>query len=911
MTIHEIPQESVRRLGSTQVITDPITVIKELVENALDAKATSVIVEASADLLSHIQVKDNGGGIDPADRPLMAKPHCTSKISTFDDLLDVATLGFRGEALASLATVSGGLTITTRVKNESIAVACEIARDGSLKTISPVSAPIGCAVKVTNLFANFPVRKAALEKSSAKHLAQIRPLLLSYYLTHPQTRFQFKCVAGSQANQGKKKIDAKYDVIFAASSSKEQAVLKAFGAEPSRHGQWVNHGAKGDIQVEAFVVKPNADTAPASKKGVCIAYKNRPLSITRAQGLAHSIYSAYRKQIKAVFSARSVDTPTEPFLFLNILSGVGKADVNIEPAKDDVLFESNEQVMACIEECFESIYGNAKRADDGVGQAGAHGDAVSEAGRHFSSEVTEDSAVPSEVAPRGIPIRTHASATIPTSTSKNNRLSSSPPIKISSSAALAASHLVSQQPAVNDDSDNEDDDVDASCRQLQRENDTQEPEQGDEEAASPRPSPPPPPRGEQQYEQRLDSDWSFSMYGSGIDVDEDDFVDIEESLRESRKEAAREECIQQDVSIANPWTMSKMNARVSRSQTQSSNPTTMVPLLAASGSESRHPQQNTEAQSPRAGPPSVAPIINTPTPGAPVARMLASSSPLYPKPVRDSNRAPPNTRPQDQRRLSAEVLPPPARSERPRNSTRKSTGPMDSWVSSGQNRDRETESAEESEDAASPPKILFGKPDLRMSNTSGDGGRGIFPSASSRMRDQQNRSILSTDDPEDDEISFSEDEEPIPNRRNRPQKAAHTRPLNHHGRPEPIRLSLDQNFFNKPSREPTKSMTPARPDKSEAHTVVHKSKFLVTKLPAIDLRRLRFRSRLVQDDLYDDDYDSRKADITEAEMRKVFFAFLKQRIANIDHDDPDLQRLQQGIVDEKSFNVKFRNLADS
>ncbi|KAJ6262754.1 hypothetical protein Dda_1311 [Drechslerella dactyloides] len=884
MTIHEISQESIRRLGATQVITDPITVIKELVENALDAQATSVIVEASSDLVSHIQVKDNGGGIDPADRPLMAKPHCTSKISTFDDLLDVATLGFRGEALASLAAVSGGLTITTRVKDEAIAVACEISRDGSLKTISPVSAPVGCAVKVKNLFANFPVRKAALEKGAARQLAQIRPLLLSYYLTHPATRFQFKCVAGSQANQGKKKIDAKYDVIFAASTTKEQAVVKSFGAEPCRYGQWVRHGADDDgIQVEAFLVKPDADAAAVSKKGVCIAYKNRPLSITRARGLAHSIYSAYKRQIKAVFAVRSTGPPTEPFLFLNILSGAGKADVNIEPAKDDVLFESNEKVMSCIEGCFERVYGGNKVVDSA--------EPVTEMSRHFSSEVTEDSAVPSEMVPYQASKQMVASVTI-SPARRDQRLSSSPPIKISSSAANAANCIVQQQPdadSVEAQEDDDNDDDDESCLQLQRENDTPEPEPMDDEV---------PPT---QREQPRDSDWSFSMYGSGID-DDDDFVDIEETLRESEKnQIARDESIRGDASIANPWTMSKMNARVSHAQTgvPRSIPRATVTVRTASELDSRHSQQ----QSPRATPPSTAPVIEVPTPSAPVAKMSASGSPWY---QIDINRSSPNTRVRNQpspRRLSDDALPTPPRSERPRKPTRKSTGPMDSWISGRQTQEAEYEEQDNEDGSASPPKIFFGKPDLRMSSTQGDGGRGIFPSASDRMRNRQNLSNAPTagpDDDDNDDISFSEDEELM---------AALTR----RRRLEPIRISLDQDFFKKPSsKEPTKPTPPVRPRNPEAHTVMRKSKFLVTKVPRIDLQRLQFRTRLVQDDLYIDDYDSRNAPVSEPEMRKVFFGFLGRYIASGEYsDDAELEQLQRDIVDGRISNVKFRNLADT
>jgi len=117
------------------VITTPLTVFKELIENALDAKATAVSLESAPDLLSYFVVKDNGTGIPHDDRPLMAAPHCTSKIQNYEDISEVATLGFRGEALASLAAISGNLTIATRTEKESVGVACDIGKDGKISRL--------------------------------------------------------------------------------------------------------------------------------------------------------------------------------------------------------------------------------------------------------------------------------------------------------------------------------------------------------------------------------------------------------------------------------------------------------------------------------------------------------------------------------------------------------------------------------------------------------------------------------------------------------------------------------------------------------------------------------------------------------------------------------------------------------
>ena len=125
----------VRHIGSSQFLTDTSSVIKELIDNALDARASSIAIELSSDTVKSVQVRDNGHGIAPEDRHLVARRHCTSKIRDLDDLKKIAgtSLGFRGEALANMAATSRSMVITTRTEGEQGAVKLEIGKDGEVQ----------------------------------------------------------------------------------------------------------------------------------------------------------------------------------------------------------------------------------------------------------------------------------------------------------------------------------------------------------------------------------------------------------------------------------------------------------------------------------------------------------------------------------------------------------------------------------------------------------------------------------------------------------------------------------------------------------------------------------------------------------------------------------------------------------
>ena len=134
MPIAALPTTTVSAIGSCQVLSDSCSLVKELVDNALDAHATSIAIEISSNALDIIQVKDNGSGISPEDFDMICRPNCTSKITTLEDLrkLGGKSLGFRGQALASAVEMSGGLRLTTKTDKEIVAKAVEFGRSGEI-----------------------------------------------------------------------------------------------------------------------------------------------------------------------------------------------------------------------------------------------------------------------------------------------------------------------------------------------------------------------------------------------------------------------------------------------------------------------------------------------------------------------------------------------------------------------------------------------------------------------------------------------------------------------------------------------------------------------------------------------------------------------------------------------------------
>ncbi|RKO90428.1 histidine kinase-like ATPase [Blyttiomyces helicus] len=179
--IRSLPQDTKRRLSSAQVAVTADNVVKELVENSGTTSSTQfridvVVRNAGLDFLS---VRDNGSGVSVVDAPEMMKQHTTSKLRSYEDLAHVQSYGFRGEALHSIADISGAVTVTTRTRNEMAARVYKFDRVGKIVSEGTISMSEGTFIKVEKLFSNVAVRReiAATAKAVAKMEKRIRELV--------------------------------------------------------------------------------------------------------------------------------------------------------------------------------------------------------------------------------------------------------------------------------------------------------------------------------------------------------------------------------------------------------------------------------------------------------------------------------------------------------------------------------------------------------------------------------------------------------------------------------------------------------------------------------------------------------------------------------------------------------------
>ncbi|GBM46666.1 PMS1 1 [Araneus ventricosus] len=188
--IKELPKSTSHLLSCTQVITSVQSVVKELLENALDSHATSVEIKLENFGLEKIEVKDNGDGIIKDDILFVAKPHCTSKITSHLDLVKIITYGFRGEALAAICAVAD-LAITTKTADEEFGYTYTFDHNGNILSSEPCPCNQGTSVVVTNLFNNVPVRKQLYrpEKKKKEELRIIEDILVAFGCILTRIRF--------------------------------------------------------------------------------------------------------------------------------------------------------------------------------------------------------------------------------------------------------------------------------------------------------------------------------------------------------------------------------------------------------------------------------------------------------------------------------------------------------------------------------------------------------------------------------------------------------------------------------------------------------------------------------------------------------------------------------------------------
>jgi len=329
--IRILPDQVANQIAAGEVVDRPASVVKELLENALDAGARRIRVEVEAGGRKLIRISDDGQGMNRDDALLAFERHATSKLRTANDLLSIATLGFRGEALPSIASVSR-LTLETSTGEEAAGTRVEIA-GGKILHVDDAAVPRGTTITVADLFFNVPARRKFLRAESTE-LAHVTALVTHYALVHPEMHFEL--VSATHTIVSAPPVTRTAERIYQIFGKETLGALLPMAAEtPLAHSglpappPWKVDPEEpvrdpGVMRLTGFFSKP--ELQKLNRNSIYIFVNKR---IIRDRLLLHAITEAYRNVIP----------PTSfPVVLLFLEMPPEEVDVNVHPAKTEVRF---------------------------------------------------------------------------------------------------------------------------------------------------------------------------------------------------------------------------------------------------------------------------------------------------------------------------------------------------------------------------------------------------------------------------------------------------------------------------------------------------------------------------------------------------------------------------------------------
>ncbi len=327
--ILQLSKNVINQIAAGEVIERPYSVVKELVENSIDAGATRISIDIENDC-RNIRVADNGSGIHPDDILLAFSKHATSKIQTGEDLYNIKTMGFRGEALASIISISK-LTCITRTKDfdNGVKVECENSEVKQTKT----GCAIGTIMEIKDLFYNLPARLKFL-KSAKTEFAYINELVQSLALINPSVAFELKNNGKTTLKTtGQKNLPQTVKEIFAEDINKNfREVLKTDNLS--------------GLKISGYVSTPNYTRS--SKKDY-YTYVN--FRIVKCPVFQKAIDTVYKRLIGNRY----------PFIILNLEIPPEDVDVNVHPTKKEVRYKNTNQIFNFIYSAIDNALNNAKK----------------------------------------------------------------------------------------------------------------------------------------------------------------------------------------------------------------------------------------------------------------------------------------------------------------------------------------------------------------------------------------------------------------------------------------------------------------------------------------------------------------------------------------------------------------------
>ncbi len=315
--IHILDESTINQIAAGEVVERPSAVVKELIENAMDAGATAITAEIKEGGLTFIRITDNGSGIAREDIPLAFLRHATSKIRTAEDLLSVTSLGFRGEALSSIASVAQVELIT---KTPSALNGFRyMVEGGEEKSLEEIGCPTGTTIIVRNLFFNTPARRKFL-KSAMTETGYVSDLMERLMISHPNVSFKF--IANNQVKLQSSGNNNSKDILY-----------QIYGRDIARELLPLEYEA-GDIKVTGFIGKPTITRGNRNFENYFINGRYiKSKVITKA---IEEAYKPYLMQHKYPFTSMYFEIDPE------------QIDVNVHPQKLEIRLKNSEDIYQCV-----------------------------------------------------------------------------------------------------------------------------------------------------------------------------------------------------------------------------------------------------------------------------------------------------------------------------------------------------------------------------------------------------------------------------------------------------------------------------------------------------------------------------------------------------------------------------------
>ena len=325
MPIRVLAPELVNQIAAGEVVERPASVVKELVENSLDAGARRIVVEIEGGGADLVRVTDDGSGIPPEELPLAVAAHATSKVATSEDLSAIHTFGFRGEALASIASVSRFRMLSCR-HGANAGAEIEV-EGGAIRGPRPAPARPGTVIEVRTLFFNVPARRKFL-KSDGAETARVTESIEAVALAHPHVSFELR-------SNGRKLLD------LAPTDEPAKRTLDVLGKElePELLEFEERYPELGGLVVRGFAGRPSI--ARPTARAIRIHLNGRPIA---DRTVLHAVREAYRGL---------VDPARTPTVALILELDPHEVDVNVHPQKSEVRFRAQSAIHGAVRKSIE------------------------------------------------------------------------------------------------------------------------------------------------------------------------------------------------------------------------------------------------------------------------------------------------------------------------------------------------------------------------------------------------------------------------------------------------------------------------------------------------------------------------------------------------------------------------------